>query len=172
MVGILKELHDELDAAVLQAYGWSDLATGNPTDTPELLQRLVALNARRATEEQAGTVRWLRPEFQNPAQMANEALLKTELLPHYPRALQADLMLETAKLGSEPAPWPATLPEQVRAVVQVLSSSPAPLTLEQIEARFKGKGGWKKGLPTLLETLEALGRAQRVDSQGATVWRA
>jgi hypothetical protein len=29
-----------------------------------LLQRLVALNAKRAAEEAAGTVRWLRPEFQ------------------------------------------------------------------------------------------------------------
>jgi hypothetical protein len=69
-------------------------------------------------------------------------------------------------------PWPATLPEQVRAVVQVLSNSAAPLTLAQIEARFKGKGGWKKSLPTLLETLEALGRAQLMEAEGTTVWRA
>ena len=87
-------------------------------------------------------------------------------------------MLETANWGSEPSPfgrgsdphfatpqlatvvsWPANLPEQVRAVVQLLSSSASPLTLAQIEVRFKGKGGWTKGLPTLLETLEALGRA-------------
>ena len=30
----------------------------------ELLHRLVRLNSRRAAEEAAGTVRWLRPEFQ------------------------------------------------------------------------------------------------------------
>jgi hypothetical protein len=65
------------------------------------------------------------------------------------------------------------LPEQVRAVVQVLSASAVPLTLAQIEARFKGKGGWKKSLPTLLETLEALGRAQRGQTLGGTgtSWR-
>ncbi|MDZ4358150.1 MAG: hypothetical protein U1B84_17310, partial [Variovorax sp.] len=59
-------------------------------------------------------------------------------------------------------PWPPTLPEQVRAMAQLLSASPAPLPLPAIEASFKGKGPWKKGLPRILETLEALGRAQRV----------
>jgi hydroxymethylglutaryl-CoA lyase len=58
-------------------------------------------------------------------------------------------------------PWPATLPEQVRAVAQVLQASPAPLPLPAIEAAFKGKGPWKKGLPRILETLEALGRARQ-----------
>ena len=59
-------------------------------------------------------------------------------------------------------------------MVQVLTSSAAPLTLAQVEAHFKGKGSWKKGLPTLLETLEALGRSQRVQAPGGTgtSWRA
>ena len=52
-------------------------------------------------------------------------------------------------------------------MVQVHSASAVPLTLTQIEARFKGKGGWKKGLPALLETLEALGRAQRGQRTGS-----
>jgi hypothetical protein len=55
--------------------------------------------------------------------------------------------------------WPNTLPEQVRALAQLLSASPAPMPLAAIEASFKGKGPWKKGLPRILETLEALGRA-------------
>lgn len=58
-------------------------------------------------------------------------------------------------------PWPPTLPEQVRAVAQLLSASPAPLPLLAIEAAFKGKGPWKKGLPRILDTLEALGRARQ-----------
>ncbi len=68
LVGVLKDLHDELDAAVAQAYGWEDLQNmqGAPA-TDELLTRLVALNAKRAAEEKQGQVRWLRPEFQNPA---------------------------------------------------------------------------------------------------------
>lgn len=57
-------------------------------------------------------------------------------------------------------PWQSTLPEQVRAVSQLLAASPAPLPMAAIEAGFRGKGPWKKGLPRILETLEALGRAR------------
>jgi hypothetical protein len=49
----------------------------------------------------------------------------------------------------------------VRAVAQLLAASPTPLPLPAIEAGFKGKGPWKKGLPRILDTLEALGRARR-----------
>ncbi|MCF8209907.1 MAG: hypothetical protein K9K38_10965 [Rhodoferax sp.] len=186
LVGVLKELHDELDAAVLQAYGLTAHA-----NTDDILSHLVALNQQRALEEAQGTVRWLRPEFQNPTQPTNESLSTARLYPQTPQPQQASLMLESTKFGSAPAPegltsatqftepplasvvtWPATLPEQVRAVAQVLSGSTTALTLEQIEARFKGKGGWKKGLPTLLATLEALGRAQPTQVADTTVWRA
>ena len=63
-------------------------------------------------------------------------------------------------------------PEQVRAVAEALARSPAPLTLPALEAHFKGRGPWKKGLPTLLQTLEALGRAQAVAVDGGVAWRA
>jgi hypothetical protein len=57
--GIINRLHDQLDNAVTDAYGW-------PRDlTPaQIVARLVALNHERAAEEAAGTVRWLRPEYQ------------------------------------------------------------------------------------------------------------
>ena len=57
--GIVRKLHDDLDAAVAEAYGW-------PADLPpaEIVSRLVALNAERAAEEAAGHVRWLRPDYQ------------------------------------------------------------------------------------------------------------
>lgn len=175
LVGVLKELHDELDAAVLQAYGWSDLGT-DASATAELLTRLVALNTRRAAEEKAGTVRWLRPEFQNPdASAATRTLSKDELLTHTPRALQADLALNSPEAVDSPVaatsaaaqPWPATLPDQVRAVAAVLAASVAAMPLSAIEAQFKGRGPWKKSLPRILETLEALGRARR-ENEG---WR-
>jgi hypothetical protein len=60
----------------------------------------------------------------------------------------------------------------VRAVALLLASSPAPLPLAAIEARFKGKGPWKKGLPRLLETLEALGRARLEGTGKKAGWRA
>lgn len=52
LVGVLRRQHDELDAAVLCAYG---LQPG--TDTDAMLAHLVALNTRRAVEEGASTVR-------------------------------------------------------------------------------------------------------------------
>ena len=65
LVSVLQSLHDQLDAAVLQAYGWSDLSL--PADTDALLLRLVELNTQRASEEATGLVRWLRPDFQRTA---------------------------------------------------------------------------------------------------------
>ncbi|WP_237218986.1 hypothetical protein [Rhodoferax aquaticus] len=66
------------------------------------------------------------------------------------------------------APPGGVLPDQVRVVAAVLAASPAAmplpchcLPLPAIEARFKGRGPWKKSLPRILETLEALGRARR-----------
>ena len=84
--------------------------------------------------------------------------------------LQVDLALNSPNQGSPAAtgtfqPWPSTLPEQVRALAQLLAAAPAAQTLPTIEASFKGKGQWKKGLPRILE---ALGRARR-EGDG---WRA
>ena len=56
-------------------------------------------------------------------------------------------------------------------MANALAASPIPLTLPAIEARFKGRGPWKKGLPTLLQTLEALGRAQAVATEDGAAWR-
>lgn len=59
--GIVDELHRQLDDAVAAAYGWPvDLSPA------EIVARLVALNAERAAEEQAGKIRWLRPDYQIP----------------------------------------------------------------------------------------------------------
>ncbi|MBP7453712.1 MAG: class I SAM-dependent DNA methyltransferase [Ottowia sp.] len=168
LIGVLRELHDELDAAVLSAYG---LPAGASTDG--VLHHLVRLNAQRAAEEAQGHVRWLRPAFQNPQQL----LQKQELLAHDQKAPEADLADENAApavVAAKPTqqPWPAALPDQVRAVAEVLVHSSAPLSLLAIEARFKGRGPWKKGLPMLLQTLEVLGRAQAVQGGGAPAWRA
>jgi hypothetical protein len=182
-VGVLKDLHDDLNAAVLAAYGWSDL------DKDNLLTRLVALNAQRAAEEKTGTVRWLRPEFQNP--VARNLLANKEQPVLAPIGLQADLTLEMAVKPLKPGKkkpsaktsavnaaadaaqaWPAALPDQVKAVAQVLASAAAALPVSAIEARFKSKGPWKKTLPRILETLEVLGRARREGAGLDEVWRA
>jgi hypothetical protein len=167
-VSVLRELHDELDAAVLQAYGLPFDADHNT-----VLHRLVQLNAERSREEALGKVRWLRPDFQNAP---SSSLPKQEQKNDTDKELEPDSM-ETASIAGSPAhampsaqAWPATLPEQVRAVAEVLSSSPTPLTLADMQARFKGRGQWKKSLPTLLQTLEALGRAHMVQAGDHTLW--
>ena len=167
LVGVLRELHDELDAAVLAAYGLPATAS-----TDDILAHLVQLNTQRAAEEAQGRVRWLRPAFQNP----QNSLQKQELLPQDSQAPEADFDSEKSLSKPEQVkptqhPWPPTLPEQVRAVADALAASPTPLTLSAIEARFKGRGPWKKSLPTLLQTLEALGRAQAVATDGEVAWR-
>jgi hypothetical protein len=165
---------------------------------------------RSHRKRDSGTIRWLRPDFQDPARRAareaaaaaaaaeataNPSEPPTDgreapaLLPNpehkatFSCWVQADFGINSAPEavspapGSEPdageaasgapapaktaQPWPSTLPEQVRAVAQLLAASPAALPLPAIEAGFKGKGPWKKSLPRILETLEALGRAQR-----------
>jgi len=154
LVGVLRTLHDELDAAVLQAYGWADLHL--PADTDQLLLRLVALNAKRAAEEAAGTVRWLRPEFQLRGQPGEQAEIETA----------ADTpALPAPAAGVVKRPWPAGLPEQIKAVAETLAAGGPPLTLAELEARFAARGRWRDRLPVILDTLEALGRARRTGAE-------
>jgi hypothetical protein len=61
LVSTLKQLHDDLDAAVADAYGWPW-----PLTDAEILERVVALNTQRAAEEAQGHIRWLRPDYQKP----------------------------------------------------------------------------------------------------------
>lgn len=161
LVGVLKSLHDELDAAVLQAYGWTDISL--PADTDTLLVRLVELNAKRAAEEAAGTVRWLRPEFQQAGQ-GEQAALETG-------AEVADegedetVEVKPTKAAVVQRPWPTGLTEQIKAVAEVLASAGRSLDLEGLAGHFNGRGRWRDRLPTLLDTLVALGRARAVDGR-------
>ena len=88
LIAVLKELHDELDTAVLQAYG---LEPSQSTDA--LLTHLVALNARHAAEEKTGRIRRLRPKFQDPK--LARLLLNLELFTLARKAVQADLALDS-----------------------------------------------------------------------------
>ncbi|MEJ5209576.1 DNA methyltransferase [Denitratimonas sp. CY0512] len=182
LVSVLRQLHDELDAAVLEAYGWSDLlpllrvahgneapSEGQGRDDAErafdeaILERLVALNAERAAEEARGVVRWLRPEFQNP-----QAPLTPTLSPASGgegAKAEIDETPAIAPASIKPIPWPKDTVDQIRAIADLLGASPAALTLDDIAARFSGRGPWKKRLPQLLDMLTALGRATEQDGR-------
>ncbi len=168
LVSVLQQLHDELDAAVFAAYGWSDLAPkllGRPgattpwPDKPDdqaqaeeqLLQRLVELNTRRAAEEQRGRIRWLRPEYQNPdgaTAAQEEAVLQT------PAAAEAE--------KTKPA-WPKTIPDQVQALRIALEQQPQPATPQQLAKTFKR--AQTKRVAEILATLEAIGQARKTDGE-------
>lgn len=142
-IGRLKELHDEIDAAVAAAYGWpADLSD------EEILARLVALNRERALEEAAGRVRWLRPDFQNPAGADVAATTR-----------DADLSGDEAG-ARQMAEWPKTLPERIAAVRAALEEM-GEASAKQIAGRYRGAG--EKGVTPLLQSLAALGQAEALD---------
>jgi hypothetical protein len=185
LVSVLRQIHDDLDAAVLDAYGWSDLlpllriahgndapAEGQSRDEAKrafdeaILERLVALNAERAAEEARGLVRWLRPEFQNPGAQPRPEQVEIDTGDGTDSTGEEGTDADPSGQGAGKArPWPKDAVEQVRAVAEVLSASPHPLSLDAITARFSGRGPWKKRLPQLLDMLVALGRARQGDAR-------
>ncbi|UOR03728.1 class I SAM-dependent DNA methyltransferase [Hymenobacter aerilatus] len=148
LASVLLSLHNDLDAAVADAYGW-------PVDLPEaeLLARLVQLNHARAAEEAAGTVRYLRPAYQAPGQQQSALTLGTT-------ATAATAVAETA-----PQPWPTELAQQMQAVRAVVTQAGVPLTPKQVAARFK------KAKPAqvqpMLATLTALSLLRHLEPEDA-----
>lgn len=166
LVSLLRELHDDLDRAVFEAYGWSDLAdklVGKPGATtpltiksPEqaeaeeiLLMRLVELNAQRAAEEAQGHIRWLRPEYQAPDQAAPSQINAT-------LEQQQDLAVQTSPATAKQS-WPTTMPEQVRVVRDLLAVGPQ--TAAALSNQFKRKP--TKAVEQVLAALEILGQARQ-----------
>ena len=152
LVSVLLQLHEDLDAAVAAAYGW-------PVDLPdaEILTRLVALNAERAAEEAAGTIRWLRPEYQR--QKVEDSKQKPE---QTNLQLPAQLATRNPQPSSSPRkklPWPKTLADRVRLVDEALRQSPTPQTAESLAKHFTRAK--VDDITEILETLTTLGRAHR-----------
>ncbi|MGD9872228.1 MAG: class I SAM-dependent DNA methyltransferase [Thauera sp.] len=181
LVSVLRELHDTLDTAVFEAYGWSDLGAelvGKPgattplPDKPEaqaaaeeeLLRRLVELNAARAAEEARGLVRWLRPDYQNPGAAqggpggAAPEQLEAELEGGAAAEAEADALPAAAPAAGK-ASWPKNMREQVAAVRSALAHQPLPA--EAIAARFKRTP--HAGVQAVLEALEELGMVAHED---------
>lgn len=144
LVTTLREIHDQLDAAVCAAYGWS------PTLTNEgILEALVSLNRDRVLEEKKGIVRWLRPEYQHPTG-ASQAAFGT------------DYEVETLAVASkaERAPFPRGLADQARAVRAALAAEARVVTADELSKRFQRAPVAR--VEELLETLVSLGQARAV----------
>lgn len=144
LIGILRGLHDEIDAEVAAAYGWpADLSDD------EILHRLVDLNRTRAAEEARGLVRWLRPDYQNPAGRAVAA-----------KGEQAAFDMGPAESTAK-TPWPKDMPAQIAAVRTALQDM-GEATPDQIARRFHRVQS--RSVQPLLEILTALGQARLTDS--------
>ena len=140
LVGILRELHDKLDRAVFDAYGWPHALTDE-----QILEHVVALNATRRAEEASGLIRWLRPEYQAP-----------DALPT-PRTLEGFLEEAPAATTRRKQPWPSAIPDQFRVVKETIRPG-LPLSPQQIAANFRP--GPRTRIAEILSTLVALGQAR------------
>ncbi len=144
LVGILREIHDELDAAVAEAYGWPP-----DMETDEILARLLDLNTRRAAEEAAGTVRWLRPEYQAPE---GSKAVQGEM-----EGIQAAAPVP-APAPKQKTPWPAKLADQAALVrktaLDIHWTTEAPV--KALSAHFSGVRAPK--VQAVVDALVALGQ--------------
>ncbi len=154
LVCVLRQLHDELDAAVATAYGW--VRDGHPeTDLPdaEILTRLVALNGTRAAEEATGQIRYLRPEYQTRKAEGGRRNEQTAL------ALPESVPTTALRVPRSKTPWPKPLAERVAATERALAAAAKPVTPAELAKHFlRAK---PEDLAEILETLATLGRAHR-----------
>jgi hypothetical protein len=161
LVSVLKQIHDDFDAAVFDAYGWP--ATLNDE---EILERLVALNHERAEEEQRGLVRWPRPEFQKSARCEGRnagVVCRSGARDH--RAYKGGQGEEATK----PA-WPKGLPARVVAVRDLLAET-GEATAAEFPRRYKG--GKAAEAEKLLESLATVGVAIETTARSGAdrAWR-
>ena len=142
-VCVIHELHNRIDAAVAEAYGW-------PADLPDedILGRLVALNKERAEEEKRGIIRWLRPDYQVPrakARAGNEEQIEADL--ELPEAVAPELPRDDAALV-------ATLRQTLRMIGK-------PVEAKDIAQRFRDGARASRRVERGLNLLVAAGVVRR-----------
>jgi len=164
LVLILKELHEQLDTLVFQAYGW-------PVDLgeEEILARLVALNKERAAEERTGKVRWLRPEYQIPrfGSEAERAGLEEERRQAREKALlaerQASLDLEDDLQEMKPRYPTGDELAETAAVMRVMATVEEPLSISAICSYFSQGRQVEKRVASTVFALARLGHLTSTD---------
>ncbi|MCH9049771.1 MAG: class I SAM-dependent DNA methyltransferase [Proteobacteria bacterium] len=148
-VGVLKQIHDDLDAAIAEAYGWpADLSD------EEVLERLVALNHERAAEEAVGNIRWLRPDFQTPKET-----------PAVKRAEQIEAELIVTERKAKKPRFPAALPDQVAAIRAMLAVADGAVAATDLARCFAQGRRVEKRVEEVLRTLTLLGQAEQMDGR-------
>lgn len=141
LISVLKQIHDELDEAVAEAYGWP-----NDLTDEQILENLVALNKERAAEEREGKVRWLRPEFQAPKEVRKDRQIEAELV-------------ETESKVAKPN-FPKAPGEQVAEVRRMLAAEGKPIKAGELARKFKQGKRVEDRVSELLQIMAAIGQAQ------------
>jgi type II restriction/modification system DNA methylase subunit YeeA len=159
LVSTLKQLHDDLDAVVADAYGWPW-----PLPDAEILERVVALNTQRAAEEAKGHIRWLRPDYQKPlfAGTKQSSLALTDAEPAAASSGKSKIKNPKSKI-----PWPKTMAERAKAIESALAAATHPITSTELTAQFSRAK--EPEVREILETLVALARAHPGDTKGTFV---
>ncbi len=141
---IIKDLHEQIDKAVAEAYGW-------PTDLTdeEITERLVALNAKRSAEERRGFIRWLRPNYQ---------------IDHLgPLAHRADKVQNISVRRKSHEMFPKEPKEQAGYVLRLLRTTQRPLSASDIARFFTNAHDIVTEIEDVLKSLRRLGDAQSYD---------
>jgi hypothetical protein len=150
---IMKELHDKIDVAVAEAYGWPpDLSDD------EILARLVALNKERSEEEKRGLVRWLRPDYQIPrfAKGVDKQAAREE---------GAQVAAELIAAVEQKPLFPSGAVEQTAAVFAALAAASEPLDAKGFAAQFRRTKTTEKKVGEVLASLARLGYVTSEDGK-------
>jgi hypothetical protein len=155
LVSTLEQIHDELDIAVLDAYGWS-----HDISDEEILERLVALNVERVEEERNGLIRSLRPEYQAPDEVGRQQVIAGVIEPE-----------EVIVAPAAQKTLPKKPKDQLAAIRDLLLSSGGEWTVDRVSAQFNGAQRQKKAIFENLERLEWFGILISREEGGVTRWQ-
>jgi hypothetical protein len=182
LVTLLQQIHDDIDEAVYEAYGWTDLwqwqqdaqrgtcydpESGTITQL-ELDANTSIYEATQEFREKYEQVLLQRLVDLNHERAAEEAQGKIRYLrpdfqnPEGTQTTQAALISPTKKAATKKAPkakakWPKTMPEQVTSIHSLISTiGPDPEALDLTFGRSNKKR--RAQIEQILATLEALGQ--------------
>lgn len=185
LVTLLKQIHDELDEAVLEAYGWHDIVearralpnvydfeAGCVTTTMEIPQDEFAEHMRKSRERIEREILTRLVALNHERAAEEQRGLVRWLRPEYQSAGDASSPSQGELPGTEVAAspksggtksggsttWPKRLPEQVAVIRQILASDPG-ASAEDLSARFGRKSAKREDqIEAILETLRDLGQ--------------
>jgi hypothetical protein len=147
LISILNQLHNDINEAVLEAYGWA-----TSLNDEEILQHLVDLNTERAAEEDNGHFRWLRPGYQISGK--SQPQQSNFDLPPAP-----DIQVAS----TEKQNWPSTLRDRATAIRAACLAFDRPVGADDLASSFIGRLTKKRIGETveIVEMLVALGQVRK-----------